>query len=315
MIAALILMMAAATCDGPVDSVAGIRERHDRALIADLRAYLDAHPGAVDRDAAYLKIFETAVEHDWFAEAEPLAVRYLEGEPGGAVAPMARIVATMARARAGDFTAARDGFRRLMDGLGEDRQIAFAADFAQTLAGEAISAGEPAVASDVYAALLERFGADPDLRADVARWRARLELIGRPAPDFEVTDVEGRRLRLEDLRGRPVLLEFWATWCEPAIADRPALTAAYRAHGPNGLEILSVSLDDEAEAARRAARDAGWPWRQVHAPTAGADLVELFRVGQIPATVLIGPDGRVERLDIRGAALGECLGRRPAGTP
>lgn len=288
-------------------SVQSIRDRHDRALIADLRAYLEANPTAGDRDAGYLKLFETAVDHDWYADVEPLARAYLDVEPRGAVAPMARIVTTMARAKAGDFDAAAEGFRRLLAGLDDDRQVAFAADFAQSLAGEAIAAGRTDVAGDVYGSLRDKFGADPDLRADVGRWQSRLELVGRPAPAFEAADLEGKPIRLADFKGKHVLLDFWATWCAPAIEDRPALLAAYRNHRAEGLEIVSISLDDDPEAVRRAATEGGWGWRQVHAATAGADLLDLYRIEQVPASVLIDPEGRVERLDLKGKALDALL--------
>ena len=161
-----------------------IQARHDRALVGELENYLKERPDAADRDRVYLKIFETAVEHDWFAEHESLASVYLTAEPGGAVAPMARIVTIMARAQAGDFGAAREGFRLLMRTLDEERPIAFAADFARTLAGEAIAAGRVETAREVYGDLIERFGSDPDLRADVARWQGRLDLVRSTSRNF-----------------------------------------------------------------------------------------------------------------------------------
>ncbi|GIW89091.1 MAG: hypothetical protein KatS3mg108_3415 [Isosphaeraceae bacterium] len=295
------------------DSVQAIRDRHDRALIAELRAYLEANPQAPDRDAGYLKIFETAIDHDWFLDVEPLAQALLESEPEGGVAPMARIVVTMARAHAGDFVKAREGFRHLMTSLDDERQIAFAADFTQSVAAEAIAAGRTDVAADLYRGLLERFGADTDLRADVSRWQARLELVGQPAPDFEAADLDGARFRLADWKGKGkyILLEFWASWCAPALADRPALLSTYQAHHRDRLEVVSVSLDDDPEAARRVIRQGAWPWRQLHAGSSGIDLLELYRVEQIPASVLIGPDGRIERLDIRAAALDALLSNLP----
>ncbi len=288
-----------------------IQERHDRALIADLRNYLQQSPGAEDRDRAYLRIFETAVDHDWFAENEPLAAAYLEAQPRGAVAPMARIVITMARARAGGFEAATEGFRQLLQTLDDDRPIAFAADFARTLAGEAVVAGKVPIAREVYGILLERFGSDAELRADIGRWLSRLDLVGQPAPDFRVRDLGGAPISLADFRGRYVLLDFWATWCEPCLADRPALRLAYDAHQADRLTVISVSLDDTADVARNLVRQRDWPWRQIHAATAGSDLVDLFRVEQLPASVLIGPDGTILRLDLKGKPLKNLLDIEP----
>src|SRR4051794_24560259 len=82
--------------DGPAQaSVAEIQAKHDRALIRDLDDYLRKNPRAEDAEQAYMALFNKAMEHDWFAEHEGLARRYLAENPGGAVSSLARIVATM----------------------------------------------------------------------------------------------------------------------------------------------------------------------------------------------------------------------------
>src|SRR5262245_28684311 len=67
----------AASPGGAFKSVAELRKAHDRALVRDLNGYLKKNPKAEDRDQAYMAIFDTAIEHDWFAENEPAAERYL----------------------------------------------------------------------------------------------------------------------------------------------------------------------------------------------------------------------------------------------
>jgi len=66
-----------------------------------------------------------------------------------------------------------------------------------------------------------------------------------PAPAFAVTDLEGRRLALSDLAGKVVLVDFWATWCEPCREEIPALVSLQRRYGSQGLQIVGISLDDD----------------------------------------------------------------------
>ncbi|MEO5618974.1 MAG: TlpA disulfide reductase family protein [Candidatus Eisenbacteria bacterium] len=68
---------------------------------------------------------------------------------------------------------------------------------------------------------------------------------GQPAPPFSVRDLEGRTVRLQDLRGRPVVLDFWATWCAPCRVSMPDLDALQERYADQGLVVLGLSLDEE----------------------------------------------------------------------
>jgi peroxiredoxin len=287
--------------------VAGILDQHDRALVRDLLAYLAAHPRAEDREQAVAVVLQKAIDHDWFEEYEPEARRYLASEPEGASRPLAQIVVTMARARAGRFGEALAAYRDLIDGLGQPDQEAFAADFADTLARAATAAGEVAISRQVYEALLKPFRDSPTLRQRVNAELARLDLVGKPAPAVRVKDLDGRELSLAEYRGKYVLVDFWATWCEPCVEELPNVRAAYEAFRTRGFEIVAVSLDETPQPVAEFARGQKLPWRQVHNATCDGDLVAAFGVASIPATFLIGPDGTIIRLDLRGAELTKAL--------
>lgn len=73
---------------------------------------------------------------------------------------------------------------------------------------------------------------------------------GDAAPDFALTDFNGKPLRLADYRGKLVLLNFWASWCGPCLEEMPRLSALQRNYGARGLQVIGVSMDDEAAPAK-----------------------------------------------------------------
>ena len=214
----------------------------------------------------------------------------------------------MARAQAGAYPEALAGFRALMDGLGGSEQVEFAANFADNLAGSAVSAGEVDAARDVYATLLKKFGADnPSLKQKVGDDLARLDRVGRPAPPATVTDLDGKPFKFDDLKGKYVLVDFWATWCAPCLAELPRVQAAEAKYRDKGFRVVGVSLDETKGPVVDFVRARKLPWTQVHNATCAGDLVQAFGVGSIPATFLIDPKGTIVRLDLRGAALDKAL--------
>lgn len=127
---------------------------------------------------------------------------------------------------------------------------------------------------------------------------------GQVAPDFSATALDGKEFKLSGLRGKTVLLDFWATWCGPCVGELPTLKQAQEKFADRGLVIVSISLDNQAETARKFASQQGMNWTQLW--TAGvyeSELAKLYGVGAIPATFLIGPDGKVVARDLRGKKL------------
>jgi peroxiredoxin len=290
-------------------SVADIQAKHDRAFIQELAEYLRKNPAAADRDQAYAALFNKAIEHDWFADTEGLAQQYVKTDPDGPVKALAQIVLTMSRAHAGRYDQALVRFRELLQGLNQAEQEEFAASFSEDLAQEAITAGEFAAAREVYTLLLSRFGESPNLRQKIEAELKRLSKVGKPAPAFAAEDVTGKPVRLAAYHGKYVLIDFWATWCAPCVSELPRLQAAYRAYHDSGFDIIGISLDDNKTAAIDFAKVRKLPWPQLHNATSSADLVEAFGVISIPATYLVDPEGNIVRLDLRGKALEETLGR------
>lgn len=122
-------------------------------------------------------------------------------------------------------------------------------------------------------------------------------LIGQPAPALVLRDLDGRSHALEALRGRWVLLNFWASWCAPCMNELPLLVDAQRRYADRGLQILGPALDDAESTAPVVARfGINYP---VMADFVAADTAMQAlgnRHGALPYSVLIDPQGRIDEI-------------------
>src|SRR5579884_3164794 len=73
---------------------------------------------------------------------------------------------------------------------------------------------------------------------------------GSPAPEFSLADLDGRNINLQAYHGKVVLLNFWATWCEPCRKEIPSFIQLQNKYGPQGFEVLGISMDDDAKPVR-----------------------------------------------------------------
>ena len=120
---------------------------------------------------------------------------------------------------------------------------------------------------------------------------AAQDLLNKHAPVFSLRDLNGQTLRLSSFRGKVVLLNFWATWCAPCQLEMPVFAAWQRQYGPQGLEVIGISMDDDAPPPRRLVERL-----KLNYPVAMGDEHLAARYGGVlglPLTFLIDRNGVV----------------------
>jgi peroxiredoxin len=131
---------------------------------------------------------------------------------------------------------------------------------------------------------------------------------GKPALGFTQTDIKGGSVSLADYKGKYVLIEFWASWCGPCRAESPNLLKNYLVFKNKGLNVLSISLDNNADYWKKAIEKDGMPWTQVSDLKGwNNEVAKLYGIRAIPANFLIGPDGKIIARDLRGEILHKKL--------
>ena len=131
---------------------------------------------------------------------------------------------------------------------------------------------------------------------------ARPPLVGSPAPEIVLKDLQGRDVKLSDLRGKVVLVNFWATWCKPCKEEMPAMQASYDKLRDKGFVVLAVNeLEDTARVAEHI-RTHGHTFEVVM--DHNNQVANMYGVVGLPASFLIDPQGIV-RERITGSLLTE----------
>jgi thiol-disulfide isomerase/thioredoxin len=118
------------------------------------------------------------------------------------------------------------------------------------------------------------------------------ELKGKTAPDFELATLNGKKMKLSDLRGKAVVLDFWATWCVPCKIEMPWFVELQKQYGPEGLAIIGVAMDDSSdEEISKFAKELGVNYPILRGKEAVGEA--YGGLPGLPTTFFIGRDGKI----------------------
>jgi len=129
--------------------------------------------------------------------------------------------------------------------------------------------------------------------AQATRERAR-----RATPEISLPTLDGRTFKLSEQLGKPVIVNFWATWCLPCRAELPAFEAVYKSHRDDGLVIVGVDIAEPQDVVTKFVADMGLTFPV--ALDSDGEALALYRVQGLPTTLFVGRDGTIRDMTVGG---------------
>ncbi len=193
--------------------------------------------------------------------------------------------------------------------LSEQESVRPALDAAEVLSDYYVEQGKKDDAKKLWTTMGEKLQ-HPQLSAMFDSSKANVDLIGEAPKAFKVKDLKGQDLDLAQFKGKVTMIDFWATWCGPCVAELPNVIANYKKYNKLGFEIIGISLDNEKdkEKLEKFIASHDMPWRQFFDGQGWKnEVATLYGIHSIPATYLLDREGKVYRVGLRGEALGKAL--------
>jgi peroxiredoxin len=181
-----------------------------------------------------------------------------------------------------------------------------------------VHAGQHEVATKALQFLMEH-ARSPEILDFASSRLKRLELVGKPAPPIQGSDIDGKKFNLSDLKGKVVLVVFWGSWCLPGgeqIDEFQQMAETYR---QRGFEVVGINVDSMQDGGPKAetvlpnvrhfALDHNLRWPTLLSGPGEQDYAGAYAVTEIPANVLIARDGTIARIDQVGQSLEAAIAK------
>ncbi|MBI2193563.1 MAG: TlpA family protein disulfide reductase [Planctomycetes bacterium] len=327
----VVSVSSAVSAEGPADAPAaetldGLRARFEaqeqealklvrRQYLSALEAHLARQVEGADREEAYLVLLQTALNLGERAKVYALGDLYFKEFPKGEAGT--EVLRLQFLAKISDPQGLSEG-AAILERLEEFRlETGDLLAYWHSLAAAHLEFDDIEGAGKVYNTILNFSFVKENRQASdyFSDQKASLEEIGKPFEDFDEKSLDGKMVSASLYRGKVVLIDFWATWCQPCMQELPGLVEGYRRYQPQGFEIIGISLDQEDRKGdlpnlRQVIRRKKVTWPQI-ADGQGwqSQLAEKYKIRSIPATYLLDRQGRIYRKGLRGKALWDAVNK------
>jgi thiol-disulfide isomerase/thioredoxin len=280
-------------------------------------ALLAARQAPAAAAATYEQYFRLAVAANLFGDAGPIAETVVKnGSPSPTTRALAHLVKIIAEADRGAYEQSLESLRRAIEE--KNKAEAGGAPGANLMASERVGlcdayyqrlvhGGQFEIARKAFTFLQEQVKTPAVVEFVTARLK-RLDLVGKPAPPVQGTDLDGKRFDLADAKGKVALVIFWASWCLPCAAEIEGFQQIADSYRAQGLQVVGINvdtlqddgpkLDTVMPNVRRFLLDYNVRWPTLINGSGDTDYAKAYGVTEIPANVLIGKDGAVAAIDL-----------------
>jgi len=272
------------------------------ANLAKIRAFLKAHPKAAERERAlYLRAYMKWSLHR-YADAAPDYAALLKEFPKTKFLRIALIREAAAHLFSGRADLALPRLRAIERDY-FDRPEMFAREMAYALS--LVGKQKEALAFMDRVEFQMKLAGKGRLLPRITSHFDKIRMVGKPLKNFKVKDHRtGREISPATLKGKVVLIDFWATWCGPCVADLPLVKATHQKFSKAGFEVFAVSLDEDEAKFKKAIKARGMNYlHHFDGKKWKNELAALYDVHSIPASFLVDRKGIVRAVNVRGSAL------------